>query len=190
MLRDLHAGPMRFGELQAGLPGLATNLLSARLDKLQTDGLVAKVDGRYELTDSGRATDRVLWELAQLGITYPTDPDLKPQGHLRLAAVTLQSALRKAGAGGAGFVVELVLDGEPFTVDLTGDEPTVRYGDADEPAVTVTTDYEAFVAAAGGELPLERFRADHVQIDGDRTLAAHFAAIMTEVMTQSFAADP
>ena len=33
ILRDLHAGPMRFGELQDGLPGLASNLLATRLEK-------------------------------------------------------------------------------------------------------------------------------------------------------------
>ena len=37
VIRDLHAGPMRFGELLSGLPGLASNLLTSRLAKLQVD---------------------------------------------------------------------------------------------------------------------------------------------------------
>src|ERR687891_377747 len=82
IVRDLHAGPMRFGGLKEAPPGLATNLLSARLDKLQANGLVRREEGRYALTDQGRATDRVLWELAQLGMTFPPEPDRKQPGHL------------------------------------------------------------------------------------------------------------
>ena len=61
VLRDLHAGPARFGELESGL-GIATNLLTTRLADLIESGLVTRSshEGRdhYELTDSGRATDR------------------------------------------------------------------------------------------------------------------------------------
>ena len=44
ILRDLHAGPMRFGELQKGLPGTAANLLTERFNKLVAAGLVSKVE--------------------------------------------------------------------------------------------------------------------------------------------------
>ena len=45
ILRDLHAGPARFSELQTGLAGIATNLLTDRLQQLMTDGLVVKRAG-------------------------------------------------------------------------------------------------------------------------------------------------
>ena len=41
ILRDLHAGPARFSDLQRGLTGIAANLLADRLAKLVTDGLIA-----------------------------------------------------------------------------------------------------------------------------------------------------
>ncbi|MCP4968475.1 MAG: helix-turn-helix transcriptional regulator, partial [bacterium] len=69
ILRDLHAGPARYQELQEGL-GMATNLLSTRLVELTAAGLIHKPNpGRsaYELTVLGRLTDRVLWELAGFG---------------------------------------------------------------------------------------------------------------------------
>ena len=40
ILRDLHAGPARFSDLETGL-GIASNLLSSRLRDLNDDGLVA-----------------------------------------------------------------------------------------------------------------------------------------------------
>ena len=55
ILRDLHAGPARFTELQEGL-GLASNLLSSRLRDLTDDGLVSRAAAQaYQLTRSAGA---------------------------------------------------------------------------------------------------------------------------------------
>jgi DNA-binding HxlR family transcriptional regulator len=40
VIAALLAGPMRYGELQDGIEGIAPNILSARLRKLHEDGLV------------------------------------------------------------------------------------------------------------------------------------------------------
>jgi DNA-binding HxlR family transcriptional regulator len=40
ILRDLLVGPRRYSDLLAGLPGIATNVLAARLKELEGDGLV------------------------------------------------------------------------------------------------------------------------------------------------------
>ncbi len=55
VLRDLHAGPARFKDIQEGLPGLASTLLTTRLRRLQDDGLVREREAEfgvrvYELT--------------------------------------------------------------------------------------------------------------------------------------------
>ena len=42
ILRDLHAGPARFVDVQASLPGLAPNLLTKRLRQLEADGLICR----------------------------------------------------------------------------------------------------------------------------------------------------
>jgi len=64
VLRDR---PRRFGQLQAALPGLAPNILSQRLARLERDGLVAAnryshrpARYEYDLTPAGRAAARVL----------------------------------------------------------------------------------------------------------------------------------
>lgn len=187
IVRDLHAGPMRFGEIRSGLPGLASNLLTSRLEKLVDDGLVDKRDGRYALTALGRRTDALLWELARYGMQLPPDPDLVPPGHLRLVAVTLQSAMQRVCPAGVNVVAALVLDGEPFTVRVVDGAVTVRAGAPTAPAVTVTSSYEPLMAAAGGDVPLEVFRREHVQIQGEPAAVAGFVDLMTAVMTQAFA---
>ena len=42
IVRELLVGPARYGELLAGLPGIATNLLAQRLRELETAGVVQR----------------------------------------------------------------------------------------------------------------------------------------------------
>ncbi len=191
ILRDLHAGPMRFGELLAGLPGLASNLLTSRLEKLQADGLLIREGSHFVLTDLGRQTDGVLWELARLGMLLPAEEDLKRPGHLRLAAITLQNALRRVVAPTLTLRAELVLDGESFVVDvLPGELPVVRYGVPESADVVVRSSYEPLMAAAAGELPLGRFRSEHVHLQGAPEAMEVMTQLMTKVMLEAFAATP
>src|SRR5262245_29989278 len=78
ILRDLfRKGPQRFQELEAGLPGVAPNTLSARLKMLEAQGVVATRlyehhPPRYEyfLTDKGKALGPVLKALRAWGEAY------------------------------------------------------------------------------------------------------------------------
>ena len=57
ILRELLGGPARFQELRDGLPGIATNLLTERLRRMEADGIVRRVEfggaGLYTLTEAG-----------------------------------------------------------------------------------------------------------------------------------------
>ena len=78
ILRDLFRnGPRRFQQLEAGLPGVAPNTLSARLKSLEAQGVVAtrlyeEHPPRYEyyLTDKGKALGPVLKALYKWGEAY------------------------------------------------------------------------------------------------------------------------
>lgn len=75
ILRDLaRKGPLRFQAIEAGLPGIAPNTLSARLKALQASGVIATRlcaahPPRYEysLTDKGEALRPVLRALFAWG---------------------------------------------------------------------------------------------------------------------------
>jgi DNA-binding HxlR family transcriptional regulator len=71
VLHVLLAGPHRFGELQATIPGIASNVLSQRLRALEAEGLVLAepyqhrpLRHRYALTGRGRDLAGVLLLLA------------------------------------------------------------------------------------------------------------------------------
>ena len=78
ILRDLtRKGPLRFQDLERGLPGLAPNTLSARLKTLEAQGVVTtrlyeSHPPRYQylLTDKGKALQPVLKALYAWGDRY------------------------------------------------------------------------------------------------------------------------
>ena len=78
ILRDLRRkGPLRFQDLQRGLPGLAPNTLSARLKQLEGKGVIGTRlyevhPPRYEyfLTEKGEALAPVLKALYAWGEAY------------------------------------------------------------------------------------------------------------------------
>src|SRR2546425_7931815 len=77
LVRELTFGPRRYRDLAAGLPGIPSNVLAARLKDLQAAGVVtrrtlpAPTDLTvYELTDAGRALQPALKELLDWGLRY------------------------------------------------------------------------------------------------------------------------
>lgn len=180
ILRDLHAGPARFGELERGL-GLAPNLLTQRLGELADAGLIERVEpegrGRhpaYALTGLGRRTDLVLWELSRFGAALPPDPDPRPAGNLRTVVLPLRILLEQVDDRPA-MTAKLLIDGEPFLVRSDDGGVVVGYGqDAGGPAdLVVATDYPSFLAAGEGRMEPAAFAADHVDVvDGIEHLPA------------------
>lgn len=182
ILRDLHAGPARFSDLMTGLDGIATNLLTNRLQQLMENGLIVRRDAEfgvalYELTALGRRTRDLLFELALFGGRFLPDEDLRRPGNLRTVAVTLEAACQRVVTPEVELHAELNVNGEHFTLTARGGSVDVRYAAADAPDVSVTTEYEPMVAAADGRLPMDDFLANHMQI------VTHTPGKDTELMT-------
>lgn len=81
-------GPSRFGELQERLPGIAPNILSQRLRRLEERGLVLAQPYSdrpprylYELTGAGRELTGVLRLLTDWGIRHTSGEALEPPRH-------------------------------------------------------------------------------------------------------------
>jgi DNA-binding HxlR family transcriptional regulator len=74
IVRDLAAGPRRFVELQRVLPGISTEQLRSRLNRMVADGMLTRKRYRevpprvdYELTPRARELMPILGELARWG---------------------------------------------------------------------------------------------------------------------------
>lgn len=72
LVEALMGGPRRFGDLQAAVPGIATNVLAARLKQLEADRVILAVPYSrrplrysYSLTDAGRGLGGAVRVLTQ-----------------------------------------------------------------------------------------------------------------------------
>jgi DNA-binding HxlR family transcriptional regulator len=81
IVRDLASGPRRFVELQRVLPGISTEQLRSRLNRMVADGLLTRQRYRevpprvdYELTDRSRELLPVLGALARWGYNWAWTP--------------------------------------------------------------------------------------------------------------------
>ena len=169
ILRDLHAGPARFSELQSGLTGVAANLLTDRLQQLTVDGLVERRTvehgvALYALTDLGKRTREVLFELAMFGGRFAPDEEVRKPGNLRTIAVTLSSACQRVVSRYANVTAEIIVDDEPFTLTAADGNVAMLYAPATSPDVTMRTSYEPMIAAAEGELPMNEYLEHHVNL--------------------------
>jgi len=186
ILRDLHAGPARFQQLQEGL-GVATNLLSTRLAELTASELIHKIDvdghGAYALTDLGRHTDMLLWELSQFGGLLEPEADPRKPGNLRTIALPLRIVL-SAVEDRPNLTVRLIIDDETFTILSTPDHVVVEYGETAAPTdLVVRTDYVGFLDLAEGRMSPDEFGAEHLEIiEGPEHLGA-FADLMSAART-------
>ena len=81
IIRDLVAGPRRFVELQRVLPGISTEQLRSRLNRMVADGLLTRQRYRevpprvdYELTERARGLLPVIGALAAWGFEWAWGP--------------------------------------------------------------------------------------------------------------------
>jgi len=161
IIRDLAAGPRRFVELQRVLPGISTEQLRSRLNRMVADGLLTRQRYRevpprvdYELTARSRELMPVLGALARWGYDWTwTGPrqgeDVNVGAIFRLAPGMLTPPAEVRGS------VDLVLvggdDDEDRTFRLSAAEGHVSISERPEgPAdAVVTGSVEAWISALG-----------------------------------------
>jgi DNA-binding HxlR family transcriptional regulator len=85
LVEALLAGPLRFNDLLGQIPGLAPNILSERLKRLERDGLLTARPyserpprSQYQLTDEGQELAGALRLLAHWGAGH-ADPSTAPR---------------------------------------------------------------------------------------------------------------
>jgi DNA-binding HxlR family transcriptional regulator len=180
IVRELLAGPKRYTDLRAGLPGLATDLLAARLRDLQEAGVIDRREVPpptpatvYELTARGQALQPAIRELARWGRPLLLDPadDWLPDSALVLG---LEVAFRPDAAVGLDETFDLEVDGTRVAVRVHDGTVEVTPGGAGEHAsVRIVTDRQGFIDLARGD-PGER-----VRIEGDADALARLQSLFS-----------
>jgi DNA-binding HxlR family transcriptional regulator len=118
IVRDLISGPRRFVELQRVLPGISTEQLRSRLNRMVADGMLTRKRYRevpprvdYELTDRAVALAPVLGELARWGYDWAWSTP-RPLEAIDIGAIfRLLPGLLPAGTNVTGRIDLTVVDG-------------------------------------------------------------------------------
>ncbi|MFC3574479.1 winged helix-turn-helix transcriptional regulator [Streptomyces yaanensis] len=177
IVRELLAGPRRYTDLHADLPGVSTDVLASRLKDMERDGLTTRrrlpppgVAYVYELTVLGRQLLPVLQALGTWGA--PALAERRPTDAVRAHwfALPLLRSLENEGEG----LVEVRLDEGKFHVWLGAEDGPV-YGDGpapEEPDARLALDAETCTALGRGAVTLRQaIRAGRAEVSGDGTLA-------------------
>jgi DNA-binding HxlR family transcriptional regulator len=196
IIRDLAAGPRRFVELQRVLPGISTEQLRSRLNRMVADGLLTRQRYRevpprvdYELTERSRDLMPVLGALAQWGYDWTwTAPrageDVNVGAIFRLAPGLLEPP---PGLDGA---VDLVVEGDGelperhYLVTIGGGRVEIAERDRNgEPGATVVGSVAAWVRALGPD-----GATDDLRVTGNRGLAEALLSGFSEAARRNAAA--
>ena len=165
IVRDLLTGPKRFSELQAGLPGVPTNVLTARLRELEEEGIVLRRAHErpgggvvYDLTDFGRELEQPIMRLGFWGAKAmgPMNPD----DHVSVdsLALALRGSFRPEHADKRPRLYEFTFDGRSLRARVADKQLVVPSDSTDEPDVVVAGDADVLAAVLSGQMTLDAAR--------------------------------
>ncbi|HEX2833870.1 MAG TPA: winged helix-turn-helix transcriptional regulator [Thermoanaerobaculia bacterium] len=154
LVRELTSGAKRYSDLLGGTPGIATDVLAARLRKLEESGVIARrtlpppaASVVYELTESGRALTPVLRELAKWGLQFLG----KRKGeafHIDWLAHWLHVMFRSDRAQNTTLVLQFESGGEAMHARIENGAMETHAGPADVADVIIAGDMSTLAQAA------------------------------------------
>jgi len=161
IIRDLAAGPRRFVELQRVLPGISTEQLRSRLNRMVADGLLTRQRYRevpprvdYELTERSRELIPVLGALARWGYAWTWSAP-RPGEDVNVGAIfRLAPGILEPPPGLEG-TVALVVEAEgdtaerEFLISVAAGRVEVSEVGGAPPTATVRGSVQAWVRALG-----------------------------------------
>ncbi len=177
IVRDLAAGPRRFVELQRVLPGISTEQLRSRLNRMVADGLLTRQRYRevpprvdYELTQRSRELLPVLGALARWGYDWAWTAPRAGEAIDIGAILRIAPGLVDAPASLTG-TAELVVsrpDGSDrhYAISLTRGETTISEGAAPDAGARIRGSEADWIDAVGPDAD-----RDALSIEGDERLA-------------------
>ena len=160
IIRELQLGPRRFSDLERGLPGLSPNLLSERLQALESWDLITPQPlppparlRAYALTASGQALNTALVPLAQWGAQFlqmpiPDDEFLGTIPAMASLKILFQPTLAETETLSA----EVHLEPDSFRLHLSATELHLEQGFLPKASLVLHTDPKQLLGLATGML--------------------------------------
>ncbi len=185
LVRELIFSAKRYSDLLAVLTGVSTNLLAARLKRLERQGVVRKsrlpppaASVVYELTERGRLLEAALYALSRFGLHYLGPP---PKG-VSLDAESwlygMRVAFNPAAAARVRETYEFRIDGQTMHVRVRNARFEARLGAAQGPAVVVEAPTDVLLGVVSRRLtPARALKKGALRIRGSRAAFSRFIAM-------------
>jgi DNA-binding HxlR family transcriptional regulator len=168
VVRDLLLGPKRFTDLRRGLPGIGTNVLAARLQELERNGVVARrtlpppaASTVYELTDYGRKLEGPLLAFGRWGAL--TMGPRRPEQTLRSEwlAVALKAFFQPEAASDLRAEIELRFEDGTFLARVDRGSLVVEPASPNGADLVLETEVETLIGyLAGADVPAAALGAE------------------------------
>jgi DNA-binding HxlR family transcriptional regulator len=167
-------GPSRFSDLRDGLPGIATNLLAARLKEMERSGLITHTQapppvatGLYELTERGRQLKSVITALVEWSL--PTMPQNRDGEAVRGSWLGLLGQLRLRDTQPAQGPMTIAIDTPQAPVHLVSSDHEFEIRRGRPAAADVRLSGQPWLIGGylGGLLSLDEARSLGLEISGE-----------------------
>lgn len=182
VLRDLFVGPKRFTDLQRGLPGIPSNILTARLKELEESGLVQRrVMPRppggvaYDLTEAARELEPAVVELSRWGAKRLGEPRLDEVVTEDSMVMALRTTFRSEAAARLKAKYELRMGDVLIHAIVRDGTVQVGKGSIEDPDLIIEAGPGLRAIMAQEISADEALKAKIVRISGNRKLFAPFA---------------
>ena len=167
----------RYTDLQRGLPGVATNLLAARLRELEEAGVVRREElpppapaTLYSLTEWGVELKPIVLALGRWAspvlMHEPAEGDVFRSYWL---ALSLEANLEDRFPTRRPIAIELRIGDEPVRIETAGGRVRVRRGAATEPSAILSGPPATVFQFLAGRIDLAAAKRGRVRLEGDAT---------------------
>lgn len=177
----LTQGPCRYTDLRAGLPGIASNLLSARLKELEAAGLISRTAAPppiattlFELTDRGRALKDVLNALGRWGLDFMVTADGSDEFRSNWFTFATENFLTDTDTDpdAPEAVIGLDAGDAPVHIVIGHGQAELRKGAAPAPHLALAGEPRLIMGVLAGKLPLTHARTAGLSVTGDPAILA------------------
>ncbi len=175
IVRELLRGPKRYTDIEHGLHGIPSNILSSRLRDLEAGGVVQKrklpppaACNVYELTEYGQGLEEPVYALARWGARSLGPPKPEDELYEDWGLNAFRAIFDPHAAEGLTETYVLDVDGDVFTARIVDGVLEPSCGAADDADLVVTTDKETFFFLCAGELePREAVKKRLLRYEGE-----------------------
>lgn len=180
-------GPVRYTDLQQGLPGIASNLLADRLRDLEAAGVLARQEPVppvatpvFSLTAWGEQLRPVVRALGQWAGPLMSKPAPRDEFRSHWLAMPLENLLTDRAPSRPPIQIEVRSGDQPMIVETVDGGIRVRPGSAEHPAAVLSGSPELIIGLLAGRIDLPTARARRLRFTGDPAVLQRIGAAGTK----------